>query len=171
MSEWPTLVPQDPFKRQLEFLWLWAWWISPSNSYDDKAICKITSWLKPCTEEALDCLWIINQLSTNTCTWFTIPMTFFSLNPSPLLLLCVNVIWCKKVESEWFENHQKVRYQLTHLGCAEVSLSATGALPRQLITASHSATVFLCWVGQTPKSSNVFAQGESSCQPEGDVQL
>lgn len=58
-----------------------------------------------------------------------------------------------------------------HFSCAEVSLSAIGALLRQLITASHSATVFLRWVGQTPKSSNVFAQGESLCQPQGDVQL
>lgn len=159
-------------------LWLWALWTSPSNSHDDKAICKITSWLKPCTEEALGCLWIINQLSTNTCTWFTIPMTFFFAQPrstpAAFVSLCVNVIWCKKkkkVAKSDLKITKKVGYQLTHFSCAEVSLSATGELPRQLITASHSATVFLCWVGQTPKSSNVFAQGESSCQPEGDVQL
>lgn len=92
-------------------LWLWAWWTSPSNSYDDKAICKITSWLKPCTEEALDCLWIINQLLTNTCTWFTVPMTFFSLiprstpaAPSAYALMSFDA---KKKVTEWFKNHTK----------------------------------------------------------------
>lgn len=148
-------------------LWLWAWWTSPSNSYDDKAICKITSWLKPCTEEALDCLWIINQLLTNTCTWFTVPMTFFSLIPrstpaAPSAYALMSFDAKKKLQSDLKITQKNLRYHLTHLSCADVSLPATGALPRQLITASHSATVFLCCVGQTPKSSNVFSQGESS---------